>query len=385
MDKFKFFVAGSSEKRTAPLSHVNALLLPVPTVEKGGKAIRNFLGMLNLEYLFLDSGGFQLLVAENEHLERIDAARKAKRYFNPNRPFFTMERDLPIDNAKVLNITPLHVVKTACEVKPDLMTALDFPVRKFSKKDEQEREFTKKLGYNVRWAVETAELREGYCPDVKLLIPVQAYNISQCKLFLDAIGTIKYDGLSLPVRNLSVSEQAQFFALFYELGVKNIHVLGATSFRQIAFSAYLARHYFDWVSVDSQSWRQCAQYQQYQNNHDLSNEAVNNDVEFPDDTETDCRCPWCRGKNFVDIRDMDYTDRVNFLARHNLWVTKNVAQSLYDEANDFWNFRNALLKRTKNKDRVDDICQGIIEFERLINKGTIGHQHNRQVVSSATI
>jgi hypothetical protein len=82
---------------------------------------------------------------------------------------FDPEKPLSIRN-KCFNIAPRHVVDMAIEMKADSMVALDFPIRKIKDHEEQDREFRKKLQYNVSWAIETARLRKELCPDISLFI-----------------------------------------------------------------------------------------------------------------------------------------------------------------------------------------------------------------------
>ena len=107
---------------------------------------------------------------------------------------------------------------------------LDFPIKKIQEKEKQEVEFRYKLGFNVDWAIRTAELRQKYCPGIKLFIPIQCYTLQHLDLFVRLIGNIPFDGFSMPVRNLSLAEIAVFLMKFYAMGIREIHLLGTLQF-----------------------------------------------------------------------------------------------------------------------------------------------------------
>ena len=62
-----------------------------------------------------------------------------------------------------------------------------------------------------------------------------------------------FDGISMPIRNMSIFELAVFLVILYQRGVTRIHLLGTSRFSVIALCAYAARNMFDWVSLDSTS------------------------------------------------------------------------------------------------------------------------------------
>jgi hypothetical protein len=111
----------------------------------------------------------------------------------------------------------------------------------------------KKLKFNVKWAVQTAKLREEYCPEVGLFIPFQGYTLNHLDIFFRFIQEIHFDGISIPVRNLNLKDISLFLIRFYQMGIKRVHLLGTSSFYRMALCAYMARHYFEWVSLDSTS------------------------------------------------------------------------------------------------------------------------------------
>lgn len=297
----------------------------------------------------LDSSGFQLLMAEEKGI---------KISFDRSAPMLKTDTEV--------NLVPEHVVEVAMKFKPkiNIMTALDFPIRKFSDPVDQEIEFNKKLGFNARWAKETARLRELYCPEIRFFLPIQAYTLEHFDIFFDLIGDISFDGLSLPVRNLDIKRIALFLIRFYQLGIKNVHLLGTTSFFRIALSAYLARHYFDWFSLDSTSWRQSAQFGKYINPHDLSSEEIRY-VIIDENIQNTCGCPWCSYRSFTDIKNMPDTDRTSFLRCHNFWVIDKACKDLYQHSGTVIELERYLKRKSPATDKIDELVNTLSLIDAL--------------------
>ncbi|MCK7503059.1 MAG: hypothetical protein MZV70_02445 [Desulfobacterales bacterium] len=64
------------------------------------------------------------------------------------------------------------------------------------------------------------------CPQVKLFLPVQSYNLEQLEVVFRRTAGIAYDGLSMPVRELDLEEIALFLVRFYQRGTTRVHLLG---------------------------------------------------------------------------------------------------------------------------------------------------------------
>lgn len=298
------------------------------------------------EIRFQDSGGYQIYRAEEENKEMT---------FDPNLPLMRSD--------KTINVSPKHVVETACRLQPDMMTTLDYPIRKISDRGEQEQEFLRKLGFNMKWAIETAFLRKRYCPNIQLFIPVQCYDLDQFHLFHNSIQYLSYDGLSMPLRNLRLEEIALFLLRFRQLGIKKVHLLGSTSFFVMALSAFFARHFFEWVSLDATSWRLTAEYKGYLNPNDLSWEYIGDDVLIDENIPMMCQCPFCENRTFTFIKNLPYMDKVALLRSHNFWVTKKAAKDLYANAGNLVNFERFLRIRSSNVTEIEDLikCLSLID------------------------
>lgn len=340
MGKFVNFCAGAKIE-VIPARHVPHLLINVPNDGINAaviKGVHKLVTHLETEVLFQDSGGFQILMAVQ----------------NGKNISFDSSRPLTISETE-LNITPYHVVETATKLKPHIMTSLDYPINTISGENEQEKEFMDKLGYNALWAHETAELREKYCPEVKLLIPIQCYTLTHLEMFSKLIRGVNYDGFSMPLRNLSITQTALFLLRFYQMGIKMVHLLGSASFFSIALGTYMARHYFDWVSLDATSWREQAQHAGYLNPYDLTNEHVGDTLIIDDRIRMFCPCPFCKDRTFTSIKNLPYTDKTAFLRSHNFWVTENIANELYAASSDIGTFEKILHQKTKRTKKIDEI------------------------------
>ena len=174
--EFVFFFAGVDERNMAG-HRIKSILLNVPdhTQTEGSLThTRELVKSASAKYVMLDSGGFELLQAEKKGLA-ISHNPKA-----------------PIVQRGKFNITPEHVIEAAQKLKPDIVVALDYPIKTLKGEQEREGEFRLKLKFNVKWAIRTAELREKYCPQIKLFIPVQCYDLRQVDIFFKRIKGINY-------------------------------------------------------------------------------------------------------------------------------------------------------------------------------------------------
>ena len=241
MDKFINFCAGA-DISSLPGSPINALLINAFSNFKtdGEKErVEQLIDTAQPEWLILDSGGYQLKDAEEE-IEK------------GNEITILMDKNKPMQPHKgIINLTPEHVVEAAVHVKPQIMIALDFPVKDLKDSpEEREREFRAKLGFNALWAIESSKLVEaaqsrGDLNDVKLLLPIQCYTLEQFNRywhFIHSEGDIQFDGFSMPLRNLSLREAALFLIAFHKKSKKRmVHFLGEGNFSSIAFAAYLSK------------------------------------------------------------------------------------------------------------------------------------------------
>jgi queuine/archaeosine tRNA-ribosyltransferase len=170
------------------------------------------------------------------------------------------------------------------------------------------------------------------------------------------IGDIDFDGVSMPVRNLSINEIALFMLRFYQLGIKRIHLLGTSKFFAIALSAYMARNLFDLVSFDATTWREQAQYAVYLNPHDLSSEKIPSDITIDEKISVNCGCPFCRGKTYTYIKNLPQTEKIALLRSHNWWVIEKATRDLYKNCGDLVQFEKFLKIRCQNTEKIEELC-----------------------------
>ncbi len=229
------------------------------------------------------------------------------------------------------------------------------PVKKLPDQSQIEPEFYRKLALNVSWAKETAELRQKHCPEIGLLIPVQCYNTEQLEVFLKAIDGIDFDGFSLPTRNMGLSELASFMIRFYQLGIERVHLLGVTEFFTLALAAYMARHFFKRISLDSRTWKFRATYHTYINPHDLIGEGLGYDRTIDESIKMDCGCPWCKRRSFNYIKHLPYYDRRILLGCHNFWVTEKAARDLYQHSGTIIELEKYLKLHCRRTNQIDEL------------------------------
>jgi hypothetical protein len=312
-------------------------------------------------YRGCDSGGYQLLEAELGGKE------------------ISFDRARPLECSKTsINITPWHVVKVfqtiSQRVGLEMAVALDFPIKTLKKEsgpEAREKEFLQKLGHNVAWAHQTAELRKKLCPEVPLLIPVQCFDLNQFNIFSNCISGLEFDGFSMPLRNLGVKEVASFLARFHQMGIRRVHLLGAASFRVISLSAYMARHHFDTLSIDATTWRKSSEYSIYLNPHDLSPESLSHDAVIDDRVENDCRCPFCHTRSYSYIKNLPFTERTHFLRCHNFWVTDNLCKEAYRNSGNILAFEKFLRAKSSKAYVVDEILEAISWFHLLVDSDPV--------------
>jgi len=341
MLKLIYFCAGL-DCNIYPASNIEAILINTPDFGDGLKRIeaaKRLRSISNAKKLMLDSGGFQLLKAEENGLE------------------ISCEENEPIKQNDKINLSPMHVIRAAQNIKPDIFVALDFPIKKISDPSQQKIEFMRKLGFNATWAIQTSELRKKYCPEIELFIPVQCYNLQQFELFWERIRGIKFDGFSMPVRNLKVPEIALFLVKFYQMGIKRVHLLGTASFFNIALAAYLANNLFSWVSFDATTWRLIAEKECYFNPHDLSLVNLRENVRIDDEIMTDCQCAWCYGKSFSYIKNLPYAEKIFFLMCHNHLAIEKITNELCKNSCGLKELLHYLLTNSPNQERIKELHQ----------------------------
>jgi queuine/archaeosine tRNA-ribosyltransferase len=342
-----------AELHVSPAKRVKALLFNVPDAACSNSAInstKRMVRVLKPSIEIVDSGGYQMLKYEKDGI---------KISIDENRPLIRDDFEI--------NLTPVHVVEAAAILKPDFFVGLDFPIRKFTDPSEQKMEFRYKLGFNFLFARECYEHRIKICPEIPYFQPIQCYNLEQFDQFMDLIADVRYDGFSMPVRNLSVRGIILFMIRFYQMGVRQVHILGTSKIMTIAIAAFMARHLFDWVSFDATTWRKWAELSWYMNPYNLSDERIAQNVVIDERIRMDCECPFCKGITFTDIKNMPDTERTGFLRSHNWWVIEKATYDLYQNSNNVIELKRCLQARGAKPEDIDELCKALSLADSLKN------------------
>lgn len=350
MGSLTIFCAGA-DRKTLPARPIDALLLNALDHGSTPSKIAAAQGMLQdarPKLKMLDSSGFQVLQGQLK--------RKA----------ITNNEDLPMKNGgHVLNLAPKHVMEVAATLEPDIVVGLDFPIRKPKTEAEKDVEFALKLQFNVPFAYDSVAWQKALCPQTKFFLPIQCYTVDQLGVFLRRVDGIVYDGVSMPIRALSLGEIALFMASLYQRGVTRVHLLGTFSFRVIALCAYMSHRIFEWVSLDATSWRIAAEKGEFFNPLDLSRESLAPSVAiFPEVVNT-CPCPFCRGMSFREIQGLPKREKVDHLRKHNWAVLDQVSRDLYVNASDTVRLERFLRAHCKRQELVDEIIRTLSLVEAL--------------------
>jgi len=166
---------------------------------------------------------------------------------------------------------------------------------------------------------------------------------------------LKFDGLSLPTRNLGSGGITLFLLKFYQMGVRKVHLLSVSSFTGMALAAYFARNIFDWCSVDATTWRLQAEKQFYMDPFDLHSINIGRTAVFKEGERPQCDCPWCAGYTFTGIKNIPLTDRTSLLRSHNYYVIQKAGKEFFDNSSDLVTLERCLKKRATTPMRIKKI------------------------------
>ncbi len=341
MGELHYFCA-TAKKNNLPQNSAHNILINVPhdarndsQINKSGELFKH----LGKRFLIQDSGGFTVL----------QEANKGKRVTsNPN---------LPLKISKdVINIAPEHIIEAAVKLKPDIMVALDYPIAKIKDREEQRREFAKKLPYNVKWSIETSKLRDKLCPRIPLIIPVQTYTVTDFYQFIKRIHGIDFEGFSLPIRNLGLFEIAKFLLAFRKTGITRVHLLGTSYYPILCLAAYFSNNYFQWVSFDSSTWAITAKNNIYLNPLDLTRIKILDDIpKHKEKLRRSCSCPLCGKIPLAQYKHIPYKGRSYFLGVHNFYATEKVTRSLHEHVTNLVELEAFSKSNSRRKGQVEEL------------------------------
>lgn len=351
MGHLVYYCAGA-DLNNLPAQNLNALLLNAldhGANDKKIAAAKEMCRRANPSRLMGDSSGFQILKGEEKG--------KAMT-FDPGQPMKNTSR--------FLNISSRHPMEVAAIHQSDIAIGLDWPIRKLKGDVQQQLEFFKKRSLNVQWAYESFAWKNALIPGAQYFQPIQCYNLEHLDIFLNDISGVRFDGVSMPVRNLKAADLALFLVSFYKRGIRRVHLLGTSSFPVIAMCAYAAWNMFEWVSLDSTTWRFAADKEDFINPWDLSRTDLRPKIYVPQNALNPCICPYCSGRNFASIHTLDpRKDKVKLLRQHNWWAIENVVADLYANGADIIQLEGALKARCSSHRRIDDLIKILSAVDAL--------------------
>lgn len=343
MGAFINYCAGVS-LAVAPAPDVYAILVNTP--QNAGNEIeirstREMFQHLDTRHTMNDSGGYQILKHELEG------------------GIINCDRSRPIIcNKNEINITPELVVMANMKLRPQIMTSLDVPVPKVFDPYQQYQHFIKKLGANLVWMKETALLRQKYCPEIELFIPIQCYDLKQFEDYIERpLMELKFNGVSLPTRNLGSGGITLFLLKFYQMGIRKVHLLSVSSITGLALAAYFARHIFDQCSADATTWRLQADKLTYMDPLDFHAVSLGRNASFQEGERPYCECSWCAGYTFSGINNIPMTDRIALLRSHNYYVVQKAGQEFYENSVDLITLERCLKRRAINPARTKRVIR----------------------------
>jgi queuine/archaeosine tRNA-ribosyltransferase len=308
-------------------------------------------------HTMLDSSGYQILKGQE----------KGKLItFDPGKPMK--------NTAKFLNISSQHVMQVAAIHQPEIVIGLDFPIQKVKSTVQEELEFAKKRPFNVQWAHESIAWRNALVSHIPYFQPIQCFTLDHLDVFLKDIRGVHFDGVSMPVRNLKLNALALFMVSFFQRGIRKVHLLGTCNFLHIAMCAFMARNMFDWVSLDSTSWRLAADKMEFFRSGDLGRRKLKTGIHIAVEDINDCLCPYCRGRSFLALQALEpRKTKVDLLRRHNWWALKSVVDDLRANSADLNLLEAALKARASKHAKVKELIEilSLLDLFKDVDIGTL--------------
>jgi len=338
------FSCAGADKNNLPSSLIDSLLTNVldhgATPSKAAAA-NTMIQKANPRYLLGDSSGYQLIKAEE----------KGK--------VITFDPGIPLKNTgKALNISPQQVMEANAIQQPYIVIGLDWPIWKLKTEIQKELEFYKKLEFNVPWAFESFAWKNALIPEAQYFQPLQCYNLDHLDIFLNNIRGVHFDGVSMPVRNIKPAELALFLVSFYQRGITRVHLLGTSSLQVIVLCVYAAWNLFEWVSLDSTTWRFAGDKMSFLNPLDLSRTNLSTSVRVPVTALNLCPCPFCNGQSFQAIQAIiPRKNKLQMLREHNWLAIVNLVNDLYANGYTIPNLEKELRFRCRNRRQIESLIQ----------------------------
>jgi tRNA-guanine family transglycosylase len=352
MGKLVNFAAGAELKKRP--DKANDYLISVPEHASSPRLLEKAIALcqdVQPKHLMVDSGGFQLLTAEQ------------KGWKISHDPYC----QLTYKFGKEINLAPRHVMEFASKLGADIVIGLDFPIGKLKTVDEREIEFYKKLKLNVRWAFESEVWKRRLCPEAQLFLPIQAYNLKQLDIIFSRISEIQYDGVAIPIREAKLHEIALFLTSFYQRGIQQVHLLGTASFLKIAITAFMANNGFNWTSLDAASWNKSAVHCGFLSPQNLKQIDLRRTAKLNPCSFNDCRCRYCQGRSFGEIQNLPSKEKFELLRQHNWLAIEGAVADIKAHSTNLIQLERFLKDRDVKPAEIDNLINTLALVDCLKN------------------
>jgi hypothetical protein len=268
-----------------------------------------------------------------------------------------------------INLSYNHLLTpiTKIEARNLEIIPLDNPIETTQDTAEQQIEFARKLNFNLHSASNTAKYVKQHCPNHKLLIPIQCYDMHQLDKYLKAIDGLSYDGLAFPTRNMNLIMMASFLIRFFQAGIKRVHILGINGFFKLGLSAFMARHFFDDLTVDGCAWKISAKVSKYILAGNLQRKSVKSISEVDLEYTVRCNCSACKGKSLADFAQLEYPQRRKLLAAHNAFAFSETCRMFFENASTIDNYESYLRNAGAHKRMTSELVAVLHKLDMLKN------------------
>jgi tRNA-guanine family transglycosylase len=324
MGDLVYFCPGCDRIGESP-NGLKAMLSNVPDIlgsRASAQKIFNLLNYAKPKLRMLDSGGKQIFNV---------TSGKSRRFKN-----FVSIKGKPIFMGNTLNLHPLHLKEAAIKFHPHITTALDYPVAPAKDLSQQQKGFKDSIEVNVQWARESIEIRNIHLPETQIFLPFHGFSIEHLDHFLDRVGTMAFDGLSLPMRIFRDSGRLLDLLLHIRnRKIKKIHLLGTSRMDVILLAAYLAKQdQFDFISFDSGTPAIAARKENFLRPSDLRQVKIRDHLAMREISRmpTECLCDICKEKLNLGIQQLPRKEKRKLLLDHNYAAIEMATRKAFSNA-----------------------------------------------------
>lgn len=310
-----------------PVGTVQGVLFNTPALLKSPSEQQNATDIIRLtkaSYKMLDSGGYQLFTKiKDNSLMNSDEIKT----------LFIMNEALPIEFKNYFNLTPAHVLQALNLITFDFVISPDRPIRSLLHPDESQFLFLEATAFNEYGARRLSELIDQHNLSTKMLVAVQAHNIQQMGKYLSNLEGVKFAGLSFPRRIMSPEKLVVYLLKSHLLHIDTVHLLGTTRFIYYCILVYMARHLFNFVSIDSTNISKFSLVSTYLEPFTLRTISLRPDSTDDLSLRPPCSCPWCSYyKKLSEIYILTKVEKFSLLIDHNNFVINQLIDEAYGHA-----------------------------------------------------